>query len=156
MHLVSRRASRLLALSIAVLSAFLVLSAAAAASDATLRLALDRWSRTIGADARSVTLAAKRHQPDTMAAGAVRFRQDALRARAAIAAERPSTPRGRRAQQLALAAFRDYVTAGSGWVASGRARIKGDTVTAKATARAAATGARRGSRLLVAAGKLLR
>jgi hypothetical protein len=90
-----------------------------------------------------------------MTADALRFRGDALRARTAISARRPSTANGRRAKLLALAAYTDYARAGALWAASGRARVAHHLVTAAADARAAAASARAGGRLLVTAGHLL-
>ena len=85
-----------------------------------------------------------------------RFRGDALRARRALAAVRPSSARGRRAKQLALAAFRDYTLVGRQWTLSGQARLRGRRLAAVGHARAAQKLARKANRLLVASGKLLR
>src|SRR2546427_12183267 len=87
---------------------------------------------------------------------AQRFRGDALRARRALAAVRPSSARGRRAKQLALAAFRDYTLVGRHWTLSGKARLRERRLTAVSHARAAQKLAREANRLLVASGKLLR
>jgi hypothetical protein len=91
-----------------------------------------------------------------MASDATRFRRDALRARAAIAARRASTAKGTHARRLAMAAFSAYAVAGSRWAASGRARLAHHRVRAAALAAAGARYARRGNTLLVRAGKLLR
>jgi hypothetical protein len=84
------------------------------------------------------------------------FHADALRAVRAVAAVRPSNSRGARAKRLALAAFRDYAVVGRQWVLSGQARLRGQKAIAVRHARLASRYARNGSRLLVAAGKLLR
>lgn len=152
----SRHACRLAALSIIVLCVGLALSSTAAASDATLRLTLNNWSRRIQADAHSVALAAQRRHPRRMTYSALRFRSDALRAKTAITAERPSTAKGQRARQLALTAFADYATAGSRWAASGRARLKGDKLAARGLAHTGAASARAANRLLISAGRMLR
>ena len=128
---------------------------AAVASDATLGKTLNTWSRTIGADARSISRNARQRHPRLMTASAVRFRKDALRARAIAASERPSSIRGRRAKGLVLRAFSNYAAAGTKWAASGRARVRGRRRVATTLARRAAAYARNGNRLLLAAGKLL-
>jgi hypothetical protein len=84
------------------------------------------------------------------------FRGEALRARRALAAVRPSSARGRRARRLALAAFWDYAIVGRQWALSGQARVRGLRAAAIRHARLAQRFARQGSRLLVAAGTLLR
>jgi hypothetical protein len=134
----------------------LALAPAAGASDAGLRLTVNRWSRTIAIEAHSVSLAAQRRHPRRMTYSALRFERVAAQARAAIAASRPSTARGRHAQQLALLAFADYAKAGRGWAATGRARVAGQKLAAAGDARAAAGYAKAGNGLLVSAGKLLR
>src|SRR5207244_9783905 len=78
------------ALLLAVCAA-LSLAASAKASDATLRLTLNRWSLKIGADARSLSLAAQRRQPRRMTTRALRFTADARHARNAIATQLAST-----------------------------------------------------------------
>jgi hypothetical protein len=152
---ITRRARRLLP----VLAASALLAAGAStpahASDATLRSTLNSWSRTIAADAQSVALAAQRHHPRRMVFSAKRFRSDSGRARAAIKRQHPSSAKGRRAKRLALKAYIAYSHAGSGWVASGRARLARHLPAAKHAASLAATSARTGNRLLVTAGKLL-
>src|SRR5439155_7598431 len=87
-----------------VLCAALSLAASVGASNASLRLILDRWSRKIGADARSLSLAAQHRHPRRMTTRALRFTADARRARKAIATQRASTARGARARRLALRA----------------------------------------------------
>jgi hypothetical protein len=84
------------------------------------------------------------------------FRADSLRAVRAIAPIRASSVRGRRAKRLAVAAFRDYAIVGREWALSGQARLRGLRLAAAGHARRAARFARSGSRLLVAAGSLLR
>ena len=74
----------------------------------------------------------------------------------AVSAVRPSSGRGRRAKRLALAAFRDYAVVGRQWVLSGQARLRGQKAIALRHARVASRYARNGSRLLLAAGRLLR
>jgi hypothetical protein len=90
-----------------------------------------------------------------MTAAALHFRRDALLARTAVAARRPSTVKGRRAKALALTAYTDYARAGAKWAASGRARVAHRLLLATADAKAAAAYARAGNRLLVTAGTLL-
>jgi hypothetical protein len=133
----------------------LAVASAAGATDAGLRVTVDRWSRTIATEAHSVSLAAQRRHPRRMTYSALRFGRVALRARAAVAGARPTTARGRRAQHLALVAFQDYAKAGRGWAATGRARLAGKRLVATREARIAAGYAKAGNRLLVSAGKLL-
>jgi hypothetical protein len=89
-----------------------------------------------------------------MTAAALRFRRDALLARTAVAAQRPSTSKGRRAKTLALTAYTDYARAGARWAASGRARIAHRLLLAAADAKAAAAYAGAGTRGGVPAGPL--
>jgi hypothetical protein len=84
------------------------------------------------------------------------FRVEALRARRAVAVLQASSARGRRAKRLALAAFSDYAIVGRQWALSGQARLRGLRAAAVGHARLAARYARAGSRLLLAAGRLLR
>jgi hypothetical protein len=135
--------------------ATLNLASSARASDSTLRTTLHTWSRTIAVDAHSVALAAQNRHPRRMTFSARRFRKDALHAHAAIARQRASSPKGRRAKRLALAAYTDYARAGAGWMTAGRARVAHHRVTAKHAASTAATAARAGSKLLVTAGQML-
>jgi hypothetical protein len=139
-----------------MVASLLTLASTAGASNATLRSSVNSWSRTVGIDAHSVALAARNRHPRRMTSSALRFRADALRARSAIAHQRFSTGGGKRAQKLALAAFADYAAAAQGWAATGRARLRGDRAAAGRSARTAATSARAGNKLLVAAGKILR
>jgi len=155
-HIQSSRGLRTLCLTLALLSAALVLSLSAGASNRTLGASLDKWSRTIGADAHSVSLASTRRHPRRMTSSSLRFRRDALRARAAIAAQHPSNANGRRARQLALSAFADYAVAGSRWAATGRARLNKQRALAGRNAAAAAISAKAGNRLLVVASRLVK
>jgi len=86
---------------------------------------------------------------------ALHFRADALRAVHAVAAVLPSTARGLRAKRLALSAFRDYAVVGREWALSGQARLRGRKLLAARHARVATRFARSGSRLLLAASRLL-
>jgi hypothetical protein len=132
----------------------LVTSTTAAASDSTVRLAVNTWSKRISVDARAVTADAK--LPRRLTADAIRFQRDALRARAVIASKAPSTSTGRRARRLALTAFADFARAGSEWAASGRGRAHQQLASSITNARAGAHDARTGNLLLVNAGTLLR
>ena len=152
----STRAVRYLAtLLIASVATALVPLTSAYASDATLRVTLNTWSRTIAIDAHSVALAARNRHPRRMIFSARRFHNDSLRARAAITRQHPSSASGRRARKLALAAYTNYNRAGTGWAASGRARLAHHTSAAKHAAVAAARAAHKGSTQLLAASKLL-
>ena len=150
------RGPRALYVTLAALVGALALSLSAGASNATLRVTLDTWSRTIGADAHSVSVAAKGRHPRRMTSSALRFRHDALRARSAIAAQHPSNANGQKARKLALTAFADYASAGSRWAATGRARVQKQRAAASRNAAAATISARAGNRLLVAVARLLR
>lgn len=134
----------------------LLLSASAEASNTTLRTTLNTWSKTVGVDAHSIALAARQRHPHRMTHSANRFHTDALHARAAVAAQTPSTAKGKQARQLALTAFADYALAGSKWAASARARLAHQRAASIANANAGANYARSGNKLLVTAGKLLR
>ena len=141
-----------------LLSAVVALSlvpSGAAAGGGSLRTTLAGWSKKAGSDARVLALDARQRHPVRMTGSALRFRTDALQAKAAIAALRPATARERKAQRLAVSAFANYATAGSQWAASGRARSHGLRQAAVAHARTAATSARAGDRLLITAGRLL-
>jgi hypothetical protein len=140
---------------LAMVASLLTLASTAGASNATLRSSVNSWSRTVGVDAHSIALAAKNRHPRRMTSSALRFRSDALKARAAVARQRPSTAGGKRARTLALTAFADYAAAATGWAGTGRARLRGDRVSAGRSARAAAILARTGNRLLLTAGTLL-
>lgn len=128
----------------------------ASASDVSLKTTLAGWSHRISADARGVGLSARNRHPGRMTTRARHFRLDALRARRALAAQRPSSAPGRRAKTLALDAFRAYAFVGREWVLSGRARVHRNTSGAVRHARLARRSALKANRLLVAAGKLLR
>lgn len=141
---------------VATVTALFVAVGSAAASDAGLRTTLSAWSKRIGADAHSVSLAAQRRHPRRMTYSANRFHRDALRARTAIAAQKPTTARGSQARGLALTAFADYARAGSEWAASGRGRLNHRRAISIKNAHAGAHDAAAGDRLLITAGKLLR
>jgi hypothetical protein len=133
----------------------LVWIAPAKANNVTLRARIDAWSKTIGADAHVVALAAANRHPRRMTTYAVRFRRDALLARSAISLQHASTANGARARLLALAAFSSYAKAGTLWATTGRDRVAGRTVAATKAARAAAAAAKTGNALLLRATKLL-
>ena len=152
-HCVPRRVMIIAAVAIV---AALVLASTAMASNATLRTSLRTWSQEIGVDAHSVALAAQNRHPRRMVSSAQRFRRDALKARAAIRAQRASTTVGRQAKRLAVIAFADYAVAGRLWAASGQARMHGQKAAASRYARAAAIRAKAGNRFLLRAGRLLR
>jgi hypothetical protein len=133
----------------------LSLPVGASASDAGLRATLALWSNRIAVDAQGIGLSAARRHPRRMTLRARHFRLDALRARNAIAAARPSSDRGRRAKRLALTAFFDYAIVGRQWTLSGLARVRGLRAAAVGHATIAARYARRGSALLVSAKRLL-
>jgi hypothetical protein len=126
------------------------------ASDATVRGTLARWSHRIAVDANGIGLSAARRHPRRMTRRARQFRLDAVRARRALAAARPSTARGRRAKHLAIVAFRDYAIVGREWALSGQARVRHLRSAAAGHARIATRFARRANRLLLAADRLLR
>ena len=134
----------------------LALPSVAGASNASLKRTLATWSHRIGADARGVALSATRRHPRRMTRRANHFRHDALMARRALAAQRPTTARGARSRALALAAFRDYAVVGREWTLSGRARLRHMKALAARHARIARRFATRGNHLLVAAARLLR
>jgi hypothetical protein len=138
------------------LALVLSVSAAADASNASLKTTLAKWSHTIALDARRVDLSARHRHPRRMTTRAQRFRLDALRARRALAAQRPSTVKGGRARSLALAAFRAYTVVGQQWALTGRARVQHRKALAARHASVAKRFARNGNRLLIAASRLLR
>jgi len=129
---------------------------AANANDRALKTAMAKWSHRIAVEAHGIGLSASQHHPRRMMFRARRFRADALRARRAIAAQRPSSGRGRRARMLALGAFRDYMIVGREWALTGQARLQGRKRVAAGHAAFAKAFAVKGDRLLVAAGRLLR
>jgi hypothetical protein len=139
-----------------VLVLVLALPAVSNASNASLKRTLTTWSRRIAADARGIGLSAIRRHPRRMMLRANHFRKDALAARRGLAAQRPSTARGRRAKALALAAFRDYAIVGREWALTGQARLRHRRALATRHAAIARRYASKGNRLLVVAGRLLR
>ena len=117
------RRSLLLVVAATFLLVVALLPAVAGASNASLKRPLLTWSHRLGADARGIGLSASRRHPRRMMLRANQFRRDALLARRAVAAQRPSGARGWRARRLALAAFRDYAIVGREWALSGKARL---------------------------------
>jgi len=128
----------------------------AQANDRTLKATMASWSHRIAVDAHGIGLSALRRHPRRMMHRAQHFRADALRARRAIAAQKPSSARGRRARRLSLFAFADYAVVGREWALSGKARLQGRKAVAFRHAAAAKQFSRKGNRLLVSAGRLLR
>jgi hypothetical protein len=147
--------ARVLLLLVAAIALVLTVSVSAGASNATLRTTLNSWSKKIGVDAHSVALAAQQRHPRRMTSDASRFRKDALQARAAVVGQQPSTDIGSQARRLALAAFADYTLAGTKWASSGRARLAHKRAASITYANAGSNYARRGNKLLIAAGKML-
>jgi hypothetical protein len=139
----------------AAVALVLTLSVSAGASNLTLRTTLNSWSKKIGVDAQSVALAAQQRHPRRMTSDANRFRKDAMQARAAVLGQQPSTGNGSQARLLALAAFADYTFAGTKWASSGRARLAHKRTASITYANAGSSYARRGNKLLIAAGKML-
>ena len=133
----------------------LAVAGSATASNATMRTTLNTWSKRIGADARSVALAARQRHPRRMTTNANRFHTDALHARLALSRQKPSTAKGKQARLLALRAFTDYALAGTKWAASGRARLTHQRTASITYANAGATYAHTADTLLIAASKLL-
>jgi hypothetical protein len=115
-----------------------------------------KWSHRIAVDAHGIGLSASQRHPRRMMQRARLFRADARRARRAIAGQRPSSARGRRARLLALAAFRDYMIVGREWALSGQARLQGKNRLAAGHATFANRFASKGNRLLISSGRLLR
>jgi hypothetical protein len=148
-----RKASVVLSFLVALV---LLAPSASQASDRTLKTALGKWSHTIALDARGISLSASMRHPRRMMLRARTFRADSLRAQRALAKQRPTTARGRRAKQLASAAFRNYAAVGTEWARSGQARIRGRNAFASRHASIAQSYARRGNRLIRSAGRLLR
>jgi hypothetical protein len=146
--------SRVLAVPLAVIA--LSFPASAAASDATLRTTLARWSHRIALDANGIGLSAARRHPRRMTRRARQFRLDAVRARRALAAVRPSSARGLKGKRLAVAAFRDYAVVGREWALSGQARLRGLKAASIGHARVATRFGRAGNRLLLRADRVLR
>jgi hypothetical protein len=139
-----------------ILGLVLALPPVAGGSNASLKRTLATWSHRIGADARGIGLSATRRHPRRMTLRANHFRLDALRARRALGVQRPSTARGRRAEALALAAFRNYAIVGREWALTGRARLRHLRALATRHASVAKRYAAKGNRQLVAAARLLR
>jgi hypothetical protein len=144
------------ALPVLVGLALVVVAPSASAGNASLKQALAKWSHTIALDARRVDLSARHRHPRRMTTRAQRFRRDALRARRALGAQRPSTARGTRGRSRALAAFRAYTVVGQQWALTGRARVQHRKALAARHAAIAKDFARKGNRLLAAAARLLR
>lgn len=149
----SRRAPAVLCLLVALT---LFGPSAADASNQSLKTAMATWSHRIAVDAHGISLSASQRHPRRMMLRAGRFRTDALRARRAMVAQRPSTARGRRARLLAMAAFRSYTIVGREWKLSGQARLQGKKRLAAGHAAFARRFAVKGNRLLVSSGRLLR
>lgn len=154
-RLASRPALRLAAPALLVL-AVLGFALPAYATNAALKQTLATWSHRIGVDAYRVSLSAQHRHPRRMTTRARRFRRDALAARSALAARRPSSAKGVRAKRLALAAFSAYAVVGRQWVLTGQARLQHRRLLAARHAGIAKLWARKANRLLVAAGRLLR
>lgn len=134
----------------------LVAVSATEASDRTLKSTVATWSHRVALDARGISLSASRRHPRRMVLRARKFRADSLRARRAIAAQRPTTTRGRRAKRLATGAFSAYAAVGTEWARTGQARLRGQRTVATRHANLAARYAQRGNRLMRSAGRLLR
>jgi hypothetical protein len=143
-----------------VLCSFLFLAllapAGALASDRTLKTTLGRWSHTIALDARGISLSASKRHPRRMMVRARKFQADSLKARRAVAAQKPSTARGRSARRYALRAFLDYSVVGDQWARSGRARLQGHNAVAARHAAKAKRYATQGNSFIRSAGRLLR
>ena len=134
----------------------LVAASSSQASDRTLKTTVAAWSHTVALDARGISLSASRRHPRRMMLRARKFRGDSLKARRAIAAQRPATARGRRAERLASRAFGAYAAVGAEWARSGQARLRGQNTLATRHANLAARYAQQGNRLIRSAGRLLR
>lgn len=127
----------------------------AEASNASFGAALATWSHRIGVDAGGIGLSAVHRHPRRLTVRAARFRTDAQRARHTLSAIAVSSTRGRRAKQLALAAFGQYALVGRFWALAGRARVAHHKLAATRDARLAAAHGKRGGLLLIKASKLL-
>jgi len=138
-----------------LIAAALAAPSASTASNRSLKTTLARWSHVIAVDAHGVDLSAFRRHPRRMVRRARHFQVDALHARTAIAAQRPTTARGLRGKRLALAAFGYYAAVGRQWVLSGQARLQRHTQTAVSHARLARQLSAKGNRTLIAAGRAL-
>jgi len=150
-----RPALRLAAPALLVLAAF-GFALPAYASNAALKRTLATWSNRVAVDANRVSLSARHRHPRRMTTRARRFRRDALAARSALAARRPSSAKGYKAKRLALGAFSAFAVVGRQWVLTGQARLHHRRLLASRHARLAKLWASKGNRLLVAAGRLLR
>ena len=150
-----RPALRLAAPALLVLAA-LGFALPAYASNAALKRTLATWSNRVAVDANRVSLSARHRHPRRMTTRARHFRRDALAARSALAARRPSSAKGYKAKRLALAAFSAFAVVGRQWVLTGQARLHHRRLLASRHARLAKLWASKGNRLLVAAGRLLR
>jgi hypothetical protein len=129
--------------------------AGAGASNASLKQTLATWSHRLAADAGGIGLSASRRHPRRMTRRAQHFRLDAVRAKHALAVQRPSTAGGWRARGLAIAAFRNYAIVGREWTLSGFARLHHHRALADRHALLARRHVRKGNRLLISAGRLL-
>ena len=139
-----------------LIAALLAAPSASTASNRTLKTTFARWSHLIAIDAHGIDLSAFRRHPRRMVRRARHFRVDALHARTAIAAQRPSTARGLRGKRLALSAFSSYAAVGRQWVLSGQARVQSHTQAAASHATLARQLSLKGNRRLLAAGRALR
>jgi hypothetical protein len=139
-----------------LLGVLVAFPAGGGATNASLKMTLATWSHRLGADARGIGLSASRRHPRRMTTRARHFRLDALRAKRAVGAQRPSSARGARARRLAILAFGSYVVVGRQWALSGTARLHHRNALADRHARLAKRSARTGNRLLISAGGLLR
>jgi hypothetical protein len=144
-----------IALVFLVILGLFVLPAAASANDASLKATLATWSRRIAADARLLQVSAQQRHPRQLMTIAGRFRNDALTARRALVAVRPSSSRGVRARRLALGALAEYAVVGREWALVGRARLRKQRAAAIRFAALGKRHALKGGQLLTAAGKLL-
>jgi hypothetical protein len=149
-------ATRRALLVLAGLALLVSVPAEADAGNLSLKRTLAKWSHTIALDARRVDLSARHRHPRRMTTRARKVQADALRARTALRAQRPSTRKAVRARTLALAAFRAYTVVGQQWTLTGRARVQHRTALAARHASVATRFARKGNRLLIAASRLLR
>jgi hypothetical protein len=140
---------------VVALALALLVPTIASASDKTLKTTLAKWSQQIEGKARGISLSASRRHPQRMATKAQAFRTTALRAQRALSAQKPTSSRGRQAQKLALAAFRNYAQVGREWTLSGQARAQRKTAVATEHARLASGMAKKGNSLLRSAAKLL-
>ena len=139
-----------------LIAALLAAPSTSTASNRTLKTTFARWTHVIAVDAHGIDLSAFRRHPRRMVRRARHFRVDALHARTSIAAQRPSTARGRRGKRLAVAAFSYYAAVGRQWVLSGQARLQRRIRVAVSHATLARHLSVKGNRKLIAAGRALR